>query len=478
MTAQRRLQPAGSGASMPVFVVDDDRQACDIIGAQIRRQGPRVRTFYDGRACLDAMADDPPALVITDISMPGLDGLALLKQVRAKRPGTDVIVVTGRADKDTAIRALKLGAFDFFEKPVTREELLATLARTLAYRTALQERDRLSAQLSFAARSEASKWGLDAFVGTSKTIQKVLRQIRLLQNAENMAVLITGESGTGKELIARAIHYGSTRSDQPFVPVNCAAIPAELAESCLFGHRRGAFTGAVADRKGVFELAHGGTVFLDEIGEMAPALQAKLLRVLEDGEVTPVGAVAGRAVNARIIAATNADLKVRIDKRDFRADLFYRLAGFTLQVPPLRERCEDIPLLARHFLRRYSADAALICPEITDAALADLQAYAFPGNVRELKNLMERALVECGAEPIAPRHLFFHARQDPPAPRAPLLPGGAPNLPADLPFDLQTGIRLLVERAILHARGNLTAAARLLGISRTRIYRLLSDPAR
>ncbi len=274
-------------------------------------------------------------------------------------------------------------------------------------------------------------------------------------------MLITGESGTGKELVARAIHHQSPRSEGSFIPVNCVAVPAELAESLFFGHMKGSFTGATADRKGYFELADGGTLFLDEIGDMPAALQAKLLRVLEDGEVTPVGATKSRRVDVRVLSATNADLAAKIAAGDFREDLFYRLARYTVATPPLRDRRDDLPLLAAHFLEVFANETGSAVPPITAEAMNRMMSHPFPGNIRELKNVMERALILSGGKPVKTEHLqlFEVAR-----PESKLSPEASP-------LDLESAEHDLIQRALEQTHGNVAEAARLLNVSRSRIYR-------
>jgi transcriptional regulator with GAF, ATPase, and Fis domain len=289
-------------------------------------------------------------------------------------------------------------------------------------------------------------------------IRKILKDVERLHQFANTSVLITGESGTGKELVARAIHHGSPRAGAPFIPVNCVAIPAELAESMLFGHLKGSFTGAVADRKGWFELADGGTLFLDEIGDMPATLQAKLLRVLEDGEITPVGAAQSRRVDVRVISATNADLAGKIATGDFRQDLYFRLARFIVQTPPLRERPEDIPLLCAHFLQLFAQEMGMASPQLAPDALAWLSTYAFPGNVRELKNLQSTSP---SAAPPAPTREVRTA--------TPIL--------ANLPLNLEEAENALIQRALEQTRGNVAEAARLLGVNRSRIYRRFPQDA-
>jgi transcriptional regulator with GAF, ATPase, and Fis domain len=316
------------------------------------------------------------------------------------------------------------------------------------------------------SEQDMKRWGVSGFVGRSHFMRKILSDIGRLHHFSGTNVLITGESGTGKELIARGIHCSSSRSHGPFIPVNCVAIPGELAESMLFGHVRGAFTGATSDRKGWFELADGGTLFLDEIGDMAPGLQAKLLRVLEDGEVVPVGASQAKRVDVRVVAATNADLHERIADATFREDLFFRLARYLVEIPPLRERVEDISVLAEHFMDLFATEMGIAKPVLTSGALQLLEGYAFPGNVRELKNMIERALIESGGDPIEPAHLRLIGRS---LRRVASAPPPAP--PVSLPLNLEAAEQALIERALHETSGNIVEAARLLGVNRSRIYR-------
>lgn len=453
-----------------VVVVDDEPTTAALMGAQIQRMGAKVSIYTGAQACLDALSRDQPDVVVTDVAMPAVDGLSLLQTIKQTHADTEVILVTGIADKACAIQALRLGAFDLIEKPVGQDELLAVLERTIQYRKAVQERDRLAAQLSFVSGQEAKKWGLKAFVGKSHAVQRMLWNVRRLQRTDRTPVLIMGESGTGKELIAHAIHFGSARAARPFVPINCSAMPDGLVDSALFGHVRGAFTGATGDRKGCFEAADGGTVFLDEIAEMPSASQAKLLRVLEDNVVLPVGGVKGIAVNVRVIAATNADIEARVAAGTFRPDLFYRLAGFLFKVPPLRERKEDIPLLVDHFIDSLSVEMGVEPPTVDASAMDIMTAHAYPGNVRELRNLIERALIDCGGGTITRDHLYFLSPGTP-AGHAGHAVTAEPA--GDLPLKLRAAQKILVRRAMNRTEGNVSAAAKLLGVSRTRMYRLL-----
>jgi DNA-binding NtrC family response regulator len=464
--------PTRSEHAVSMVVVDDDQGTADIIGHYLRTLGAEVHVYTNPKACIAALEKGAVDILITDINMPGMDGLALLRKVKECSPATDVIMVTGNADKKVAISALKSGAFDFFEKPVDREELLATVSRTVKYRQAVAESKRLAQQISLLTRQETAKWGLDAFVGKSPAIRDVVRKIRLLHGVTMTSVLITGESGTGKELVARAIHYGGVRSSAAFVPVNCSAIPGELAESVLFGHAKGAFTGATSDKRGHFEMADGGTIFLDEVGDMPAAIQTKLLRVLEDALVVPVGATQGRKVDVRVVAATNADLMAKVSSGAFRQDLFYRLAGFLLHIPPLRDRREDIPLLAEYFVRSLSSEMGFACPPLYPETITELCKHDFPGNVRELRNIIERALLESGGKPITPSHLHFIRM--PGAPAQSTTGATRMEVTVRVPLDLCGAEAVLVREAMATGSGNVSKAARLLGISRQKLYRKLA----
>jgi DNA-binding NtrC family response regulator len=444
-----------------------------------------------------------PSLILLDMLMPEPDGVETcrrLKQLGATRD-IPVIFITARGETESMLAGFRAGGVDYVVKPFQTEEVLARVAthlrlnrltrqlieqnRALEKRTAeltaeVERRQqaesalqRADEQLSAFSDLDASRGNLAGLIGDSAPLRKVVEEIHRLRHFANTSVLIVGESGTGKELVARAIHYGSGRARAPFVPVNCSAIPADLAESVLFGHVKGGFTGATADRKGHFEMAHGGTLFLDEIGDMAPALQVKLLRVLEDGCVTPVGASESRQVDARVLAATNADLSARIASGSFRQDLYFRLARYTIVTPPLRGRREDIPLLAAHFLRLFAAELGAKTQTLSPAAAETLLAYDFPGNIRELKNIMERAVIESGGATIQSGHLRWLQNLSPPPPPPPREPraGVAPALP----LNLAAAEEILIQRALQESGGNIAEAARLLGVHRTRIYRKLAE---
>ena len=330
-------------------------------------------------------------------------------------------------------------------------------AKNRALEKEIAARKKLKNQLSLLSEREAEQWGLEGFIGESPTFKRILDDIRLMQENTATSVIISGESGTGKELVARAIHFGSERGKGPFIPVNCASMPAELAESLLFGHVKGAFTGAQSDRGGFFEMAHDGTLFLDELGEMPPELQSKLLRVLENGQVWRVGAREGRQVDVRVLGATNIDLEQQVQSGAFRTDLYFRLARFTVAVPPLRDRPEDIPLLALHFVRLFSSEMGREPQELSPPALELLQSHGYPGNVRELRNIVERALIESRGAEVEPQHLRFIS----------ITPPGGSAVPSGLLVTLEENERRHIIAA-LEAAGwvirGIDGAAQALGI--------------
>ena len=458
-------------------------------------RGYQVLLAPNGAVALKNAARAKPNLILLDIMMPEIDGYEVCRRLKAD-PETEAIPVifcTARDLNDVVVRGFELGAVDYVVKPFQEQEVLKRvethvrlhrLTRELRDKNAALEeeiawREKVDGQLSVLSKRDREQWGIDeGFIGKSATIQRIFDEIRLLRDNPAMSVLITGESGTGKELIARAIHDGGPRHDGPFLPLNCAALPRELAESLLFGHVKGAFTGASESRAGCFEAAHGGTLFLDEIGEMPQDQQAKLLRVLEDGQVWRVGATTARTVDVRVVAATNIDLQARISEGGFRQDLFYRLARFTVTAPPLRERPDDIPLLAEHFARAFAADMGREPAALTDETVTALRTYGFPGgNVRELKNVIERALLECGGGAvIEPGHLRFAGGQAAPVPGGDGASKAGPELPLhDLDEAIAETEKWVVARALAESGGNVSAATRLLGTNRNRMYRILGQ---
>jgi two-component system NtrC family response regulator len=442
-----------------ILLVDDDESLRRVAEYQLTEAGHRVVAKGSGPEALEASRAERFDLLVTDVLMPGMTGLELLDRMRAARPEIVPLVITAHGDVETAVRAMQAGAFDFLEKPFTKERLLVAVAKALEYATLRDENRRLRA---LAARPPA----FASFVGASSTLRRFLDDLLLAADSD-ATVLLLGESGTGKELAARALHEASRRKNGPFVVVNCAAIPESLVESELFGHRKGAFTGAVEDRRGKFETADGGTIFLDEVGELPLPAQARLLRVLQEREVDTVGAAGPVKVDLRVVAATRVDLEARVREGTFREDLWFRLHVVPLRIPPLRERAGDVPLLLEHFLTRSASRHGRPVPTIAPAALDRLEQHDWPGNVRELENLVER-LVVLGREGTI-------AEGDLPASiggAGARFGGARVEIPAD-GLVLEEVEKGLLEEALRRHGGNQSAAARFLGLTRqTLIYRM------
>jgi two-component system NtrC family response regulator len=440
-----------------ILVIDDDESLRRVLEYNLAQEGYAVLTASSGEQGLDLLKKERADLVVTDVRMPGMDGLQVLEGVRKVDPNVQVIILTAFGTIEMAVEAMKAGAFHYISKPFNRDELKLTIKKALQ----LKELERENVTLREELKERTS---LDAIVAESPPMAQVLELVIRVAPTET-TVLILGESGTGKELIARAIHGRSPRAHGPFVAVNCAAIPETLLESELFGHVKGAFTGAIRDRVGKFEAAEGGTVFLDEIGEMRPDLQVKILRVLEERMLERVGDNKLIRVDVRVLAATNKDLSKAIQAGEFREDLYYRLNVVPLQIPPLRERREDIRPLAQHFLKRLGASPRLtIAPE----AFRALESYDWPGNVRELENALERAMIFHRGDLISLSDL-------PETIRAPKAKEAAP-LPVSLPeagLSLEEVEKELILRALQKHDWNQSRAARYLGITRhTLLYRI------
>ena len=413
-----------------ILIVDDIPHNLNLLSQNLESQGYRVVAVPSGVVALQVVEQTQPDLILLDIVMPEMDGFETCRRLKAN-PATahiPVIFITARDEMESLVEGFLVGGVDYITKPFSEQAVRVRVQNHLKIHRLTQQltdqnqalqqeiarreqaeaaRNQANAQLSVLSQREAEHWGIAGFIGKSKTIERILDDVRQLQAVGATSVLISGESGTGKELIARAIHFGGTRAGGPFIPLNCSAIPHELADSTLFGHLKGAFTGANSDRKGYFELASGGTLFLDEIGDLPLDLQAKLLRVLEDGFFTPVGGTQPKQADVRVVVATNVALQEKIAEGTFRDDLYYRLARFPVEVPPLRERKEDIPLLANHFLEMFAAEMKVEQPALTPEALMAMEAYHFPGNVRELKNIIEHALIKSRGQAIQPVHLNF-----------------------------------------------------------------------
>src|SRR5580765_5921397 len=441
-----------------ILIVDDEKLIQSTLRGVLEDEGYRVTSAGTGKEALARLIDDAPDLVFLDIWMPGMDGLEALAEMKHRRPDTAVVMISGHATIETAVKATKLGAYDFIEKPLSLEKTLLVVARTLEHARLRQEHRQLR---------ERVERGQE-IVGKSAAIEELRQQISIAAPTTGR-VLIHGDSGSGKELVARAIHARSTRAEGSFVEVNCAAVPEELIESELFGHERGAFTGAVARRRGKFELADGGTLFLDEIADMSLKTQAKVLRVLEEQAFERVGGKETLRVDVRVIAASNQNLQEQIVAGRFREDLFYRLAVIPIEVPPLRQRPEDMPLLVEHFIRLFSGENAKRPKTMSVEALAYFLSYDWPGNIRELRNMVERLVIMTPGDVIGPEAL-------PP----PLRPRDAAPTAVDESQKERTlkEAREAFERAYILSElrvldWNMTRTAQKLGIERSHLYRKL-----
>jgi len=442
-----------------VLLVDDDPDFCEALGDRLRSLGFEVSVADRGPEALRLCREEPPAIVLLDLVLPGMDGMAVLEAIRRNEPDAVVIVITGHGTIARAVEAMKKGAYDFVSKPVDAKHLEIVLGKAL-------ERQALRDANALLSSEVGDRYA--AIVGDSSQMREVLDVARRAAPS-GATVLLLGESGTGKEVIARAIHRWSRRADQPFVVVNCVALSEELLESELFGHEKGAFTGAHQQKRGKLEVAHGGTVFLDEIGDIRPALQAKLLRVLQDQTFERVGGTRPIQTDVRFVAATNRDLRTAVRDGLFRLDLFYRLNVVAMTLPPLRERAGDVPALAQHFLERYRRELKRELRALTPDTLAALRRYAWPGNVRELENVIERAAVLADGPDVTPRDLPGEIRE------AGLTEGMSPEAARTYHAAVEEFKRGLIASTLRRTSGNRTRAARLLGLQRTYLARLIRD---
>ncbi|MGB7970437.1 MAG: sigma-54 dependent transcriptional regulator [Candidatus Deferrimicrobiaceae bacterium] len=451
-----------------VLIFDDDTDSLDSIATALRRDGFEVHPFADPKEGLSHLASEGGDVVLTDLKMPGITGMEVVRRVVQEYPAVPVVVVTAFGTVESAVEAIRAGASDFLLKPVGIPQLRAAVFKAAKERSKNVELERKDREIRRLREEKTREQGLGRITGDSRKIKEMIQKIHTVAQTR-MNVLILGESGTGKELVARAIHDESPRWDNSFLPINCAAIPASLLESELFGHEKGAFTGAVAARPGMMEIADGGTLFLDEVGEMSLALQVKLLRAIEQKEVIRVGGSEVIRVDVRIIAATNQDLKAKVASRTFREDLFYRLNVFGITVPPLRERRDDIPKLAAHLLGEVARENNVTPRKLSPGARIALLAYQWPGNVRELRNAMETAAL------VAKEGTIEWGDLPPEILENILPPSSTGPIPLPPSRTLEETEREAIVAALLKTDGNKTQAAKMLGIGLRTLHRKVKE---
>jgi DNA-binding NtrC family response regulator len=453
-------EPARSNLKGHILIVEDDREMARFLTELLREERYEIEVALDGSSALERHKRGKFDLTITDLMMPGMKGTELVARLKALDPDHPVLLITAFGTIESAVEAMHAGALNYITKPFRSEEILLHVRRALEQRSLRKELERLRTEVR-------GRYQFSNLIGRSETMERIFDAVAQVSDLP-ANILITGESGTGKELIARAIHFNSARARGPFVPLNCAAVPGALLESELFGYVRGAFTDAKKDRRGLFQEASGGTLFLDEIGEVAVNLQAKLLRAIEEKEVRPLGANKNEKVDARLISATNRDLEQRVREGSFRQDLYYRLNVIRIELPPLRERTEDIPALVEHFIQKFADQARRSVAGIDNDALMALMSHRWPGDVRELEHTIERAVLmgknaTIGVDDL-PQAMFIASHNDPPLERA-VAKG----------YTLYELEREYIQRVMETTKGNKTEAARILGVDRTTLYRKLEE---
>jgi len=446
--------------NISVLIIDDDIEMLDMLSKVLQKKNYIVETMSDAVKALQRIDEVPFDIIISDIQMPRVNGMEILRRAKDISVDTVVIMITAFGSVDSAVEAMKLGAYDYISKPFNIDEILLTLEKAAKQKMLQKEVELLREEVE-------KKYSFGNIIGKSKTMQEIFQLIRRIANTKSN-VLIYGKSGTGKELVAKAIHYNSNRKNQPFVAVNCSAIPENLLESELFGHEKGAFTGAVTSQRGLFEAANGGTILLDEIGDMPPNLQAKLLRVLEDWEIRPIGSDRTRKVDVRLITATHRDLKQAVKKGIFREDLFYRLNVISIQLPELKDRPEDIPLLANHFLQKYGDEVGKRSMRLHPEAMAQLMRYSWPGNVRELENVIEQAVVLCAEDEITLEDLPESIRTTQPQ-------DVVVKELTDRYITLQELEKQYIQKVLEYTNHHQTKTSEILGIDRRTLYRKIRE---
>jgi two-component system response regulator HydG len=441
-----------------LLLIDDEEALCTAAEKILMKEGYGVTSYHTAKEGLELFAQRGADLLITDLMLPDLDGLEVLRQAKASRPDVEVIVITGHGTVERAVEAMRLGAYDFIEKPLDRNELIRAVAKAV-------EKQKLAAENRLLREQLQQQRGEDSLVGNSPamvTVKKLIRQIA----PTDVTVLIQGESGTGKEVVADTLHALSQRREGPIVKISCAAIPETLLESELFGYERGAFTGASGSKPGKFELAHGGTLFLDEIAEMSPQLQAKLLRVLQDGRIQRLGSTKDIHIDVRVVSATHVDIPQAILANKFREDLYYRLNVVQLVLPPLRERPDDIPILADHFLKKYNARMGKKVTGIAPLAVEQLAGHQWPGNVRELENAIQRAIAVATDDIIQNFHLI-----PPVGSRLQASAASGPSVTVPIGMPLADAEEKIISATLTQCGGDKEKAAKILGISSRTLYR-------
>ncbi len=451
-----------------IVVIDDEPAMVEVIATLCRDKGHQVFPYNSAEKAIEQIPNHSPQVVIADIRMQKLGGFDVLRECRELSNPPTVIMITGYGSVETAVEAMKLGAYDYITKPFKIDELQLTVQRALDFNAAVRENTYLKKELK-------ERYRFENIIGTSPSMQQIYNLIAKVADTDS-TILIQGESGTGKELVARALHFNSSRQHHPFIAINCSALPENLLESELFGHRKGAFTGAVQDKVGLFEEAESGTIFLDEINSMAQALQTKLLRVLQERQIRRVGDTKSLPINVRVLAATNESLSEKIKTGDFREDLYYRLAVIPIEMPPLRERLEDIPLLVNHFLHKNAVHMSSEPRKIEPEALEIFARYEWPGNVRELENAVERACALCEEGRIVPEDLPPHVVRYANTAKSASLDA---SLPVGQRLDeyIKEQERRYIDETINFNDGSREKAAKMLGISMATLYRKLEVKA-
>ncbi len=443
--------------SRRIMIVDDEKNTREGLKWALESTGAEIQLAQDGEQALVRLGTIPVDLVITDLKMPGMDGLELLTHVREEFPETEVVILTGHGTVESAVEAIKEGAFDYLMKPVNIDELQMLVDRVFQQKDLKQENERLRREVD-------DRYGFESIIGRSPQMENIFEKIRQVAPTR-ASVLIQGETGTGKELIAKAIHFNSPRRRKPFVAVNCGALTQTLLESELFGHEKGAFTGAVKQKPGRFEIAHGGTILLDEISETTPELQVRLLRVLQEQEFERVGGTRPVKVDVRVIAATNRDLKKEVEAGRFREDLYYRLNVIRIDIPPLRDRTDDIPILVTHYLKEFNREHGKDLT-VGPKAMSLLQGFHWPGNVRQLRTVIESAVILCRGREIQPKDLPDEVRTE-------AAPGNSVRLRVGM--SVADAERELIRATLSEFGGNKAKAARTLGLGRKTLYRKLEE---